>query len=161
LRQHQPAVLFFQNKPAISNQPAVLFSQNKPAPAISHQQNELVVDFKGNNSPVVRRIKKHESIDDNPTKYLVIAPWGDLLQVCRITEAWRSPVQVIDGCSDPYDEVHTKEIQLHKVDIEDQKLVRITSLGDYALSLGLNSTMILATKDHGSIAESRLCLPCT
>lgn len=62
---------------------------------------------------------------------------------------------------DPYDEVHTKEIQLHKVDIEDQKLVRITSLGDYALSLGLNSTMILATKDHGSIAESRLCLPCT
>jgi arylsulfatase A-like enzyme len=25
----------------------------------------------------------------------------------------------------------------------------------------LNSTMILATKDHGSIAESRLCLPCT
>jgi hypothetical protein len=37
---HQPAVLFSQNKPAISNQPAILFSQNKPAPAISHQPNE-------------------------------------------------------------------------------------------------------------------------
>jgi hypothetical protein len=40
LINHQPAVLFSQNKPAISNQPAVLFSQNKSAPAISHQPNE-------------------------------------------------------------------------------------------------------------------------
>jgi hypothetical protein len=40
LISHQPAVLFSQNKLAITNQPAVLFSQNKPAPAISHQPNE-------------------------------------------------------------------------------------------------------------------------
>jgi hypothetical protein len=40
LIRHQPAVLFSQNKPAISNQLAVLFSQNKSAPAISHQPNE-------------------------------------------------------------------------------------------------------------------------
>jgi hypothetical protein len=40
LISNQPAVLFFENKPAINNQPAVLFSQNKPAPAISHQPNE-------------------------------------------------------------------------------------------------------------------------
>jgi hypothetical protein len=45
--QHQPVVLFSQNKPAISNQPAVLFSQNKSAPAISHQPNEQVVGFLG------------------------------------------------------------------------------------------------------------------
>jgi hypothetical protein len=43
LINHQPAVLFCQNKPAISNQPAVLFSQNKSAPAISHQPNEHAV----------------------------------------------------------------------------------------------------------------------
>jgi hypothetical protein len=43
LISHQPAVLFSQNKPAITNQPAVLFSQNKPAPAISHQPNEQAV----------------------------------------------------------------------------------------------------------------------
>jgi hypothetical protein len=42
LRSHQPAVLFSQNKSAISNQPAVLFSQNKPAPATS-QTNMLQV----------------------------------------------------------------------------------------------------------------------
>jgi hypothetical protein len=40
LISHQPAVLFFQNKPATSNQPTLLYSQNKPAPAISHQPNE-------------------------------------------------------------------------------------------------------------------------
>jgi hypothetical protein len=40
LINHQPAVLFSQNKPATSNQPAVLFSQKKPAPAISHQPTE-------------------------------------------------------------------------------------------------------------------------
>jgi hypothetical protein len=35
LISHQPAaVLFSQNKAAITNQPAVHFSQNKPAPAI-------------------------------------------------------------------------------------------------------------------------------
>jgi hypothetical protein len=35
LINHQPAVLFSQNKPATSNQPAVLFSQNKPTLAIN------------------------------------------------------------------------------------------------------------------------------
>jgi hypothetical protein len=40
LISHQPAVLFSQNKSAITNQPAVLFSQNKAAPAISHRPNE-------------------------------------------------------------------------------------------------------------------------
>jgi hypothetical protein len=43
LISHQPAVLFFQKKPATSNQPAVIFSQNKSAPAISHQPNEQAV----------------------------------------------------------------------------------------------------------------------
>jgi hypothetical protein len=37
---HQSAVLFSQNKPAISNQPAVLFSQNKSASVINHQPTE-------------------------------------------------------------------------------------------------------------------------
>jgi hypothetical protein len=40
LINHQPAVLFSQNKSATSNQPTVLFSQNKSAPAISHQPND-------------------------------------------------------------------------------------------------------------------------
>jgi hypothetical protein len=43
LINHQPAVLFSQNKPATSNQPAVFFSQNKSAPDISHEPYEQVV----------------------------------------------------------------------------------------------------------------------
>jgi hypothetical protein len=37
---HQPAVLFPQNKLAISNQLAVLFFQNKSASVINHHPNE-------------------------------------------------------------------------------------------------------------------------
>jgi hypothetical protein len=40
LINHQPAVLFSQDKPATSKQPSVLFSQNKPTPAISHQPSD-------------------------------------------------------------------------------------------------------------------------
>jgi hypothetical protein len=45
LISHQPAVLFSQNKPAITNQPAVFFSQNKPAPVISYQPNEQAANL--------------------------------------------------------------------------------------------------------------------
>jgi hypothetical protein len=47
LISHQPAVLFSQNKPAITNQSAVHFSQNKPAPIISHQPNERAEGLEG------------------------------------------------------------------------------------------------------------------
>jgi hypothetical protein len=40
LINHQPAVLFSQNKPATNNQPTILFSQHKLAPATNHQPNE-------------------------------------------------------------------------------------------------------------------------
>jgi hypothetical protein len=45
LINHQPTVLFSQNKPATNNQPAMLFSQNKLAPATSHQPTEQAVSF--------------------------------------------------------------------------------------------------------------------
>jgi hypothetical protein len=48
LISHQPAVIFFQNKPATSNQPTVLFSHNKSASAISHQPNEQAEHFRPN-----------------------------------------------------------------------------------------------------------------
>jgi hypothetical protein len=46
LFSHQPAVLFSQNKSAISNQPTLLFFRNKSAPAIvSHRQNEQTTNW--------------------------------------------------------------------------------------------------------------------
>ncbi|CAL5006248.1 unnamed protein product [Urochloa decumbens] len=114
----------------------------------------ITLDLNGA-SPVVKKIMKDVTNQDNPTKYLVITPWGDLLQVWRMTDSRSSttPVQeVAEGMKysdviDPYDELYTKEVQLYKVDIGNQKLVRIASLGEYTLFLGLNSTMILSTKD--------------
>jgi hypothetical protein len=62
LISHQPAVLFSQNKPAITNQPAVLFSQNKPAPAISHQPNEQAGDACGLISSSHRRLDRRNRL---------------------------------------------------------------------------------------------------
>jgi hypothetical protein len=42
LINHQPPVLFSQNKPTTSNQSTVLFSQNNSASATRHQPNEHV-----------------------------------------------------------------------------------------------------------------------
>ncbi|CAL5002115.1 unnamed protein product [Urochloa decumbens] len=54
----------------------------------------ITLDLKGN-SPVVRKIMKDMTNQDDPTKYLVITPWGDLLQVWRMTDSRSSttPVQ--------------------------------------------------------------------
>ncbi|CAL4998742.1 unnamed protein product [Urochloa decumbens] len=130
----------------------------------------ITLDLKGN-SPVVKKIMKDVTNQDDLTKYLVITPWGDLLQVWRMTDSRSSTTQVqrsaegMEDCDvgigmedsdvevpeDPNHELCTEEIQLYKVDIDNQKLVRITSLGDYALFLGLNSTMILSTKDFPTL----------
>uniref|UniRef100_A0A0A9F6W7 DUF295 domain-containing protein n=1 Tax=Arundo donax TaxID=35708 RepID=A0A0A9F6W7_ARUDO len=110
----------------------------------------ITLDLNGP-SPVVKKILKDLPSDEFTMKYLVMAPWGDFLQVWRLTESQSSatPVQFPEGndpdLRNPYHETHA--IQLYKVDIDNQELMRITSLGDYALFLGLNSTMIISTKD--------------
>ncbi|KAF8702028.1 hypothetical protein HU200_033369 [Digitaria exilis] len=105
----------------------------------------ITLDLNGD-SPVMKRIMKLVMTKENtPTNmYLVMAPWGDLLQVWRTTDP---PVPECIDSEDPDLALHTKEIQLYKVDTESQKLVRMASLGEYALFLGLNSSMILSTKD--------------
>jgi hypothetical protein len=59
LINHQPAVLFSQNKPATSNQPAVLFSQNKLVLAISHQPTvHAVIQWTKTNIQIFICLKK-------------------------------------------------------------------------------------------------------
>jgi hypothetical protein len=112
----------------------------------------ITLDLMGT-SPVVKRITKDVTNNDDLTKYLIMAPWGDLLQIWRMTDIRSSTmsVQVPEGLDsdvqDPHHELYTKEIQLHKVDLKNQEILRITSLGEYALFLGLNSAMIRSTKD--------------
>ncbi|WVZ51281.1 hypothetical protein U9M48_002437 [Paspalum notatum var. saurae] len=53
---------------------------------LSYTAAVITVDLKGP-SPVVKRVMKGVTSVDDPTKYLAMAPWGDLLQVSRITES--------------------------------------------------------------------------
>ncbi|WVZ50797.1 hypothetical protein U9M48_002020 [Paspalum notatum var. saurae] len=86
-------------------------------------------------SPTAKAIIQKDTLWNYPTSsYIVFAPWGDMLLVSRHTEArtMTTPVQVpvehahdvIDQCIESY----TYEMQLHKVDINDRKLVEMRSL---------------------------------
>ncbi|XP_044978827.1 uncharacterized protein LOC123446218 [Hordeum vulgare subsp. vulgare] len=72
--------------------------------------------------------------------YLLQAPWGGLLQVCRKTE-------VIDA---GYEEliVETNKILLHKVDMEAEDLVEINSLHHNVLFLGRNQPICLSAEEY-------------
>ena len=52
---------------------------------------------------------------------------------------------------DRYIELRTTEIEIYKVDLENQTLVKMTSLAGHALFLGYNSTMCFATKDFPAL----------
>nr|CAB3482958.1 unnamed protein product [Digitaria exilis] len=72
----------------------------------------ITLDLNGD-SPVMKRIMKLVMTKENtPTNmYLVMAPWGDLLQVWRTTDP---PVPECIDSEDPDLALHTKEIQLYK-----------------------------------------------
>ncbi|XBJ07322.1 hypothetical protein VPH35_012869 [Triticum aestivum] len=106
---------------------------------------------------IMRRVRKG---DDPSSMYILQAPWGDILQIWR----WRSyvdsstPVELPrdllghnEDDIDRYIELRTTEIEVYKVDLENQALVKLTSLADHALFLGYNSTMCFATKDFPTL----------
>ncbi|KAF8702029.1 hypothetical protein HU200_033370 [Digitaria exilis] len=100
----------------------------------------ITLDLNGD-SPVMKKMLAIKRNDTPTSIYLIMAPWGDLLQVWRTTDP--PDIDSEDLCL----ALHTVEIELYKVDIESKQLVRMESLEDYALFLGLNSSMILSTKD--------------
>ncbi|KAM0860254.1 hypothetical protein ACQ4PT_046657 [Festuca glaucescens] len=115
-------------------------------------------------SLVVKKITRTQRKGDDPSSmYILQAPWGDILQIWR----WRSyiesstPVELptdLAGCSeddiDRHIELRTTEIEIYKVDLDNQKLVKMTSLPDHALFLGYNDTMCLPTKDFTTLKSS-------
>uniref|UniRef100_A0A0E0F7C4 KIB1-4 beta-propeller domain-containing protein n=1 Tax=Oryza meridionalis TaxID=40149 RepID=A0A0E0F7C4_9ORYZ len=105
------------------------------------------LDLSGS-SPVARNIVKKNTQWDNPSKYVVLAPWGDLLEVWRLRD-FDEPDEIPECSSaefeDRSDKWLTEEIMLYKVDIDKQKLVKISSIGDHALFLGFNSVVCLPT----------------
>lgn len=94
-------------------------------------------------SPVERKIMREVTrIDEATTKYLVQAPWGDLLQV------WRFVDYEGDEADSP---LSTNKLQIFKVDRDEQSLVEVTSLGDHALFLGHNFSACLPIKDFPAL----------
>ncbi|XP_010239108.1 uncharacterized protein LOC100827807 [Brachypodium distachyon] len=112
-------------------------------------------------SPVVTQIMQGITDASVPVPlpsgmYILQAPWGDILQILR----WRhyddssAPVEVPE---DPeghneddmlqFMELRTTEIEIYKVDLDQQKLVKMTSLEDHALFIGYNGTTCLPTND--------------
>jgi hypothetical protein len=61
-------------------------------------------------------------------KYIVRAPWGDILQISWDDEYVRDP------------DVRTSSIVVYKMDFVEQKLVGTKNLQGYALFMGLNSS---------------------
>ncbi|PNT63368.1 uncharacterized protein LOC106866685 [Brachypodium distachyon] len=109
-------------------------------------------------SPVLKKIMRREKKRrmDPSSMYITQAPWGDILQIWR----WRdyiessTPVEVPEDPDGLYEndihrflELRTTEIEIYKVDLDKQKLVKMTNLAHHALFLGYNGTMCLPIKD--------------
>ncbi|KAE8798354.1 hypothetical protein D1007_26448 [Hordeum vulgare] len=113
-------------------------------------------------SLVVKRIMHivRRQGDDPSSMYVLQAPWGDILQIWRWRSYEESPTPVelprhLEGHNkddiNPYIELRTTEIEVYKVDLENQTLVKMANLADHALFLGYNSTMCFASKDFPTL----------
>uniref|UniRef100_A0A0D9VPN0 KIB1-4 beta-propeller domain-containing protein n=1 Tax=Leersia perrieri TaxID=77586 RepID=A0A0D9VPN0_9ORYZ len=106
-------------------------------------------------TPVARQIMKKKTQWDNPSKYIMLAPWGDLLEVWRLRDSDEPDETAEDSSLEDEDRSVenqsdiwlTEEIMLYKVDIAKQKFVKMRSIGDHTLFLGFNSVVCLPTKD--------------
>uniref|UniRef100_A0A0A8YVV2 KIB1-4 beta-propeller domain-containing protein n=1 Tax=Arundo donax TaxID=35708 RepID=A0A0A8YVV2_ARUDO len=107
----------------------------------------------------MKKIVEGGSQCDDPIRSIVLAPWGEILLVWRFMKPrWLdTPVQVpaesADEIIEPTMEAYTNGIELYKIDITDQKLVKISSseLHDHALFLGFSSPMLLSTKEFPTL----------
>ena len=89
---------------------------------------------------------------DQPYRYLIHAPWGELLQAWRFRREYEPSVPFVvdedgDMVADPSVELNTTELQLHKVDTHGQRLMKLDGLRNYALFLGYNASMCLPIEE--------------
>ncbi|CAM0146220.1 unnamed protein product [Urochloa decumbens] len=120
---------------------------------VSFDSSVHTLDLNGP-TPVVKCIVKQYSQDDDPIRSVILAPWGDMLQVwryaeLRCSEDLKVSEQIANEVIGPGQESFTCDLELYKVDINYQKLVKISGLElqEYALFLGFSSPMSLPTKD--------------
>ncbi|KAL6658499.1 hypothetical protein ACP70R_004085 [Stipagrostis hirtigluma subsp. patula] len=119
---------------------------------LSYDCSIYTLDLNGA-SPALSKILQGDARRDDPTRSIVFAPWGDILQACRWIETRDNPGQVPAELAhevvNPNAETYTDEIELYRVDAGVQKWVKMSSteLRGYAMFLGFNSTLMLSTED--------------
>ncbi|KAL6597778.1 hypothetical protein ACP70R_046583 [Stipagrostis hirtigluma subsp. patula] len=103
-------------------------------------------------SPVVNVIFKPVSSFVIGTRYILRAPWGDILYVFRNygplpPEALRE----LDIEESEEDDSEVDEIVVHKVDLAKQKIRKMKHLQGHALFIGFNRTFMLHAKDFPNL----------
>ncbi|CAN6372683.1 unnamed protein product [Urochloa humidicola] len=112
------------------------------------------LDLSGASPVVAKRIMPNKLGHGNrPFRYLIHAPWGELLQVLRFRKEHGSATYVEldpddDYSNDPELEIRTTELQLYQVDSNGQRLVRLDGVPDHALFLGYNGSLCLPVSDY-------------
>ncbi|CAN6197193.1 unnamed protein product [Urochloa humidicola] len=94
--------------------------------------------------------------------YIIRAPWGDLLQVCRIVDnpsrlEWDDDVP--EGEDEDDDDTEkcdfcTLNIKVYKVDMEAKELVKIKSIPNHMLFLGCNNSLCLSADGHPKLKSN-------
>ncbi|TVU24222.1 hypothetical protein EJB05_26643, partial [Eragrostis curvula] len=109
------------------------------------KNNEVhTIDLHGPN-PMVKVIFKATASPRNDYKYIVCAPWGDILQV--------SFYDVYDEDTD----VSTYKFAVYKMDCGAQNIIEVKDLRGYALFVGFNSSFFfLPTEDCSMIKQNRV-----
>ncbi|KQJ87996.1 F-box protein SKIP23 [Brachypodium distachyon] len=114
----------------------------------------FTLDLNGS-SVVTRKVSPKATPWDDPTKYVILTPQGDILQLWRYTYDRSVAVSVVPPelaheVVDPYGEIYTNEIELYKVDIDEQKLTMMKKnhFDNYAFFIGFNSSLLVSTKDY-------------
>ncbi|WVZ50809.1 hypothetical protein U9M48_002031 [Paspalum notatum var. saurae] len=112
-------------------------------------------------SPVARRVLSELRHGDQPYRYLIHAPWGELLQAWRFREYHdpsMPPVEMAaeddDDYRDPLVELRTDELQLYSVDGHGQRLLKLDGLENHALFLGYNGSLCLSVKEFPGLKSN-------
>uniref|UniRef100_A0ACD5X2N0 Uncharacterized protein n=1 Tax=Avena sativa TaxID=4498 RepID=A0ACD5X2N0_AVESA len=109
------------------------------------------LDLNGPNPVATKIMPGAANNSDDPYKYLVQTPWGDLLQAWRFRDYFEPTESLVvpdnSNYVDPRVELNMTDLQLYKVDVHGQRLVKVDSVGDHSLFLGHNVSMCLPVKD--------------
>ncbi|VAH14340.1 unnamed protein product [Triticum turgidum subsp. durum] len=74
--------------------------------------------------------------------YVVQAPWGDLLQVCRKSDVTEELL------------VQTEKVLLYKADMAAKKLVEVNGLHDHVLFLGRSQSQCLSAEAYPQLKKN-------